>query len=170
MVAQPTPTFRADHVPAEGEPDQRVSSDERMWATAAHALSFIEGGILGPLVLYLIKKETSPFVAFHSLQSLYFGLAMLVGSLVTFITIIGPIVLAVIYWVYEIIACIKAYNGEWYRLPIVGNWAMNSHPIPAVWPPPGTYQQPPAWGPQGPAQQPQPPQGPPPPEQPPPQG
>jgi hypothetical protein len=148
MAAAQYPGFRPDHVPAEGEPDQRVSNDERLWATGSHALSFIEGGILGPLVLYLVKKEQSPFVAFHALQSLYFGLAMLVLSLVTLITIIGPVAVAVAYWVFEIMACVKAYNGEWYRLPIVGNWAMNSHPMPAVWPPPGAYP-PPGWAPQG---------------------
>jgi hypothetical protein len=137
MAAAPQPpTFRADHVPGDGEPDVRVSNDERLWATGSHALSFIEGGILGPLVVYLVKKETSPFVAFHALQSLYFGLAVLVATLVTFITIIGPLVIVVVYWVYEIMACVKAYNGEWYRLPFVGDWALRSHPIPALWPPP----------------------------------
>jgi uncharacterized Tic20 family protein len=163
----PQPGFRPDYVPADGEPDPRVSSDERLWATGAHAVSFIEGGILGPLIIYLVKKEHSPFVAFHGLQSLYFGLAMMVLMLVTFITIIGPIAVAVAYWVYEIMACVKAYNGEWYRLPVVGNWAMKTHPIPAVWPPPGAYPQQ-GWAPQGYAQQPPPQQ--PPADQAPPQG
>jgi uncharacterized Tic20 family protein len=123
-----------DAVPSEGQPDLRVSQDERTWAVVSHAVSFVEGGIIGPLIVYLVKKEQSPFVAFHALQSLYFGLAMLVAMLLTFITIIGPIALVVVYWVFEILACVKSYNGEWYKLPFVGEWALRSHPIPALYP------------------------------------
>jgi len=140
-----------DAVPAEGQPDMRVTNDERTWAVISHALSFVEGGIIGPLVVYLIKKEHSPFVAFHALQSLYFGLAFLVAFLVTFITIIGPFALVVLYWVFEILACVKAYNGEWYKLPLIGNWAANTHPIPAVYPVQGIQAPPQAPPPQPPA-------------------
>jgi len=153
-AAQGPPPVQPTDVPAEGQPDLRVNNDERTWAVIGHAVSFVEGGIIGPLVVYLIKKEHSPFVAFHALQSLYFGLLMLVAMLITFITIIGPVILAVVYWVYEILACVKAYNGEWYKLPLVGKWAERSHPIPQVYPmagqppaqqpPAGYYQQPPA--------------------------
>ncbi len=138
---QYSPPFRPDVVPEDGQPDPRVSNEERLWATGSHAVSFVEGGIIGPLIIYLVKKDSSPFVAFHALQSLYFGLIFLVLMLVTFITIIGPIAVGVAYWVFEIIACVKAYNGEWYCLPLAGNWAMRTHPIPAVWPPPGMYVQ-----------------------------
>ena len=41
-------------------------------AAIAHGLTFFEGGIIGPLIVYVIKKDSSPFVAFHALQSLYF--------------------------------------------------------------------------------------------------
>ena len=135
-------------VPAEGQPDPRVSSDERTWAAVSQGLSFVEGGIVGPLVVYLIKKDKSPFVAFHALQSLYFGLAFMVLFLLTFITIIGPFAIWILYWVFEIIATVKAMNGEWYKLPIVGEWALRTHPVPAVYPvtappPPGYYYPPP---------------------------
>jgi uncharacterized Tic20 family protein len=149
-AAQQPPPVPPTAVPAEGQPDQRVSGDERTWAVISHAVSFVEGGILGPLVVYLIKKDHSPFVAFHALQSLYFGLAMLVTALLTAITLVGPVALAIVYLIYEIMACVKSYNGEWYRLPLVGKWAERSHPIPQVYPMPGTYQPQPGPGPQPP--------------------
>lgn len=121
------------------------TSDERTLALLAHALSFLEGGILGPLVLYFLRKEAmkvfpalkamedSPFVAFHSLQSLYFGLlfaalAVLIG-LPTFG--FGLIFLVPAYLLFELVACVKAQSGEWYRLPVVGDWAASQHPPPA---------------------------------------
>ncbi|MCC7534755.1 MAG: DUF4870 domain-containing protein [Deltaproteobacteria bacterium] len=92
----------------------------------AHGLTFIEGGFIGPLVLYLLKKKESDFVAFHALQSLAFtGLYFLL----TFLTcgLLG-LALVIPYVVFEIIACIRAYEGEWYELPIVGAWARRKHP------------------------------------------
>ncbi len=135
---QPQPSYAPPvdpaAVPAEGHQDPRVVSDERTWAAISHGLSFVEGGIIGPLVVYLIKKDKSPFVAFHALQSLYFGLVFLVLVMLTFITILGPIAVGILYWVFEILATVKSMNGEWYKLPIVGEWALRTHPMPAVYP------------------------------------
>ncbi len=105
-----------------GEP----SDDERMFGAAAHALSFLEGGLLGPLVIYLLKKDESEFVAFHALQSLYFGLAFL---LVTVLTCgLAAFVLVWPYLAYEGIASLRAYEGQWYELPLVGKRARARHP------------------------------------------
>lgn len=102
------------------------SEDERLFGAAAHGLSFVEGGVFGPLVVYLLKKNDSEFVAFHALQSLYFGLAFL---LVTFVTCgLGALVLVWPYLIYEGIAVLRAYEGQWYQLPIVGKHARARHP------------------------------------------
>ena len=115
------------------QPGGEISQDDRVMAGIAHALSFVEGGILGPLVLYFVKKDDSPFVAFHSLQSVYFGLAFLVGSIVT--CGFGAVLLVWPYMIYQAIAAFKAYEGEWYSLPLVGAYAMKSHPPPGYIPP-----------------------------------
>ena len=36
--------------------------------------------------------------------------------------------LVIPYLVFEIIAAIRANEGEWYTLPIVGDWALRRHP------------------------------------------
>jgi len=110
--------------------DPRISKDDKTLAILSHALSFVEGGIIGPLVIYLIKRNESPFVAFHALQSLYFGLLFIGASIVTLITCVGPIVCLIVYFVFEVIACIRASEGKWYKLPLAGTWAESSHPIP----------------------------------------
>ena len=122
---EPGPAFDPNEVV-----DDRITKDEKTLAIIAHALSFVEGGIIGPLIVYLVKRNESPFVAFHALQSLYWGLLFLGVTFVSIITCIGPIVCVIVYIVYEIIACIRASENKWYKLPLVGNWAMNSHPIP----------------------------------------
>lgn len=106
-----------------------LTKDESAWAMAAHALTFIEGGIIGPLVIYMVKKDTSPFIAFHALQSFYFGLVFLVVTLVT--CGVGGLLLIVPYFVFELIALREANAGRWYRLPLVGGWAWEKHPGPS---------------------------------------
>ena len=60
-----------------------VSIDERTWAMLAHLRTLVGyvfwiGAYLDPLVIYLVYKDKSSFVAFHALQSLVFQLAGLV--------------------------------------------------------------------------------------------
>jgi len=104
------------------------SKDECTLALIAHALTFVEGGVIGPLILYLVKKDESEFVAFHALQSLYFGLlAVALIAPISVITCGLGAVLVVPYIVFEIIACIEANKGSWYELPIVGAIALRTH-------------------------------------------
>lgn len=107
---------------------QGPSQDERVIAAVAHGLSFVEGGVMGPLIIYLLKKNESDFVAFHALQSLYFGLAFLALSLVT--CGIGAVVLVWPYLIFQAIAALRAYEGQRYELPLVGPVASARHPGP----------------------------------------
>lgn len=122
----------AGPAPGPGDPvGQRMdalSKDDRFMGMIAHALSFVEGGLIGPLIVYLIKKDESPFVAFHALQSFYFGLLFLIITVGT--CGIGAVVLLLPYLIYEFVALMKANDGRWYKLPIVGNWAWSRHPGP----------------------------------------
>ena len=109
-------------------PPTTPTSEERSLALVAHALTFVEGGIIGPLIIYLVKKDESPFVAFHALQSLYFGLlAALIVVPAAILTCGLGLVLLLPYLLYEIIACVEAWKGEWYELPLAGPLAMRSH-------------------------------------------
>lgn len=120
-----------------------LTSDERTWALAAHALTFVEGGVLGPLIVYLVKKDDSEFIAFHALQSLLFGLfftaiSVLFIAPLTFCTFgFGALLIFLVlpvYFGFELYAVVKANEGDWYMLPIVGPIALERHP-----PPPGTF-------------------------------
>ncbi len=113
--------------------DNNLTSDERTWAMLAHLLGLLTG-FLAPLIIYLVHKDRSRFVAFHSLQALYFQIAILLLWLILFciaVITLGfgailfpiPIVLSL---VFEIIATIRANQGEWYEIPVVGAMARSS--------------------------------------------
>ncbi len=60
-------------------------ADERQWAMFAHLsilLNLVTGflGVVAPLVIYMIYKDRSRYVAYHSLQSLIFQLVWWVGG------------------------------------------------------------------------------------------
>lgn len=120
------------------------SEEERTLALLAHGLSFVEGGVVAPLLLYIFRDSVydavykdrpgkqSEFVAFHSLQSLYFGLIFLAISLPVALLTCGWGLLFTLpfYFVYEVIACMQAHTGEWYELPFAGPLAAKVHPPP----------------------------------------
>jgi uncharacterized Tic20 family protein len=120
-----------------------LSADEKLWGMLAHLLTLlghvvVVGAYIAPLVIYLVYKDRSQFVAFHALQALFFQLlalavtiALMLFSVVTLgcgILLAAPleIALAIAVLVYAIIAAIQANNGVWYELPIVGRWARNT--------------------------------------------
>ena len=123
--------------------DGSLSADEKLWGMLAHLLTLlgyvvVVGEYIAPLVIYLVYKDRSRFVAFHALQALFFqllALAVSVALMLFFIVTLGlglllaaplEIALAIAVLVYTIIAAIQANNGVWYELPIVGRWARNT--------------------------------------------
>jgi uncharacterized protein len=111
------------------------TADERNLGMLCHLLGIITGytlglGFLGPLVLWLMKKDTSPFVDHHGKEALNFQLTVMLAifclGAVTFVLmffVIGVllipvlVVVGIIALVIEILACIAAHRGEWYRYP-----------------------------------------------------
>lgn len=85
-------------------------------------------GIVGGIVFYLTSKDS--FVRFHAMQSIMLSVAMIVvyigfmilGFLIPFIWILNWI-LWLGFFIVWIMAMIKAYQGERYKLPIIGDMA-----------------------------------------------
>lgn len=102
-----------------------ISQDDKTMAMLAHLLGIVTG-FVGPLVIWLIKKDQSKFVAYHAMQALFFQLALNIGMFVLGITIILAIA-APLIWVagivFAVIAGLAANRGEWYELPVVGKIA-----------------------------------------------
>ncbi|AKG91734.1 putative membrane protein [Geoglobus ahangari] len=86
------------------------------------ALSYVLGFLTG-IVFYLLEKD-SEFVRFHAMQSIvvFFSITIIQGVLM-FIPFLGWI-LSWLLWIFSIalwiVLIIKAYNGEKFKIPFVG--------------------------------------------------
>ena len=130
------------------------SLSDRQWAASAHFLALLlalmtawmvgVAGIVGAGIIYLLKRDDSPFAAEHAREAINFNLSMLLYSAAavaigvvlagaTVLTLgIGLIVtlpaglllvaaagaIAVMWLVCSLIAGFKAWNGEHYRYPL----------------------------------------------------
>jgi uncharacterized Tic20 family protein len=122
-MIEPTSQFESS-IPRE------AGSDSRGWAVAAHLTPWI-AGFLGPLIIWLAKKE-DPFVEEHARESLNFQLSLmlyffaLVMSLVLiiwipfwiFVWVPAFVGLGILGLVTNIVGAIRASNGEMYRYPL----------------------------------------------------
>jgi hypothetical protein len=100
-----------------------------MWAMLAHlsALSgFIIpfGSILGPLIIWLIKRDEMSFVNDQAKEALNFNISMTIYAMVSGVLIfvvIGIVLLPVVlvtWLVLAILAAVKANEGVAYRYPL----------------------------------------------------
>lgn len=101
-------------------PARTPTQDERTMAILAHILS-IFFWIFPALIIYLVRKDDSPFVASHARESLNFQITMTLLSIALAITLIGLLFLwvpAMIDLILCIVASIKASELKLYRYPI----------------------------------------------------
>ena len=96
-----------------------ATSEDRTWAMLSH-ISPILVGFIGPLVIWLIYKDKSPFVNDQAKEALNFQLAVMIAALVLTATCIGLILVPIVgigALVYSIIAGMEANKGVYYRYP-----------------------------------------------------
>lgn len=96
------------------------TSDEKTLALLAHVLTFIFP-LLAPLIIYLIKKDDSTFVASHARESLNFQITLIIVCFVLFITIVGIFLLwivGIIWTILVIVATVRASEGKLYKYPL----------------------------------------------------
>jgi uncharacterized protein len=110
-------------------------SEERTWAMLGHLSAFTAfitgiGCVIGPLIVWLIKRDTMPFAGEQAKEALNFNITVIIAAIglwiLTIITLgIGllltiPLGLALfVGWiVLTIVAAVKANNGESYRYPL----------------------------------------------------
>ena len=104
------------------------SAEERQWGLFAHLSALVGfiipfGSILGPLIIWQIKKNEMPFVDDQGKEALNFQitvfLAVIVSAILT-VVLIGFLLLLVVglgALVFTIIGGIKANEGVAYRYP-----------------------------------------------------
>lgn len=116
------------------------SAEERQWAMFAHlsailgalltgGWAFSIGCFLGPLIIWLVKKETMPFVDDQAKEALNFNITLAIVFAVLFLLTVLTlgigvlisfplyVIIGIAWLVFTIIAAIKANDGTAYRYP-----------------------------------------------------
>ncbi len=117
-------------------PTGGTQAEDRQWAMFGHlsALTGVftggVGNIVGPLVVWLVKKDTLPFAADQAKEALNFNITLLiVGVALTLLSIVTlglgliivipvAILLGIAWLVLTIMAGLKANEGVTYRYPL----------------------------------------------------
>ena len=108
----------------------QYSKDEQQWAMIAHLSALAGfvipfGNVIGPLVVWLIKKDTMPLVDQHGKEALNFQITVMIA---VFVCILLMLILIGIFLIFvvglgalvlTIIAAVKVANGELdYKYPL----------------------------------------------------
>lgn len=110
---------------------EEIRGEEKTWSMFAHLAAFVAmvplvpviGMVLGPLVVWLLKKDDMPLVAENGKRALNFNITMFIAycaALILCIILIGiPILfgLIIFHFIVTILAAIKASEGGVYEYP-----------------------------------------------------
>ncbi|WP_261131726.1 DUF4870 domain-containing protein [Bacillus sp. Marseille-Q3570] len=110
--------------------NSELSKEERNWGMYVHLAAFAGyltaalGFIIGPLLLWLLKKDEYAYVDYHGKEALNFQISFFIYGLVAgalMIILIGfallPIVV-ILHLIFMIIGTIRASEGNYYRFPL----------------------------------------------------
>lgn len=97
------------------------SKNENLMGALAYLLWFITG------IIFLLVEKKSGFVRFHAMQStILFGGLFVVNIALGFIPLLGwlaGLLLSLLGFVLWIVLMWKAFQGEMYKVPYIGNIA-----------------------------------------------
>lgn len=101
-----------------------VSNDDRLFAALIYVISFFTA-FIGPIIIWLLKKDSSEFVDYHGREYLNFLISYTIYGIIAGIAVvifIGFVLLPIVgiaAFVFTIIGAVKAYEGEYYRMPFI---------------------------------------------------
>lgn len=104
----------SDEIPA-----YPVTQDEKNLGLLSHIITLISS-FIAPLIIYILKKNESEFVAAHAKESLNFQITVVIACTICFISIIGILFLWVVgiyAFILVLVATIRASEGRLYKYP-----------------------------------------------------
>ncbi len=132
-----SPTVETAALPPPQPAAPAAERDARLWSSVCHVSALVGlllpsfGAVLGPLVIWLLKRHDHPMIVQHGKEALNFQLSMLLYSwalgligVATIIILIGFLflglaaLLGIVALVLAVWAAIKASNGEPYHYPL----------------------------------------------------
>ena len=103
------------------EPSSSTGLDPKLAGLLCYLLGWITG------IVFLVLEKEDAYVRFHAYQALgAFGALFVLSIAAGFIPLIGTLVgllLGPVVLILWIVLMVKAWHGERYKLPVVGDWA-----------------------------------------------
>jgi hypothetical protein len=127
------PTSPTPQAQAASTPSEAIPKEARTFAMLCHLITLAGyvipfGNIIGPLVLWLIKKDEMPFVDDQGKEALNFQITVTIAAVVLIVLSIVPfaicltfpvlLAIVVVDLIFVIIGTIKANDGHAYRYPV----------------------------------------------------
>jgi uncharacterized Tic20 family protein len=132
-------------------PQTLAPGDERTWGMLAHLSTLLNlatgfGGPIAALVIYLIYKDRSRFVAYHALQAMvfqliwWFGGGVLIGVMWAIVGMLSAILVGIVLIpfailctpvfallplgaiIYGIVGAVQTSQGQDFKYWLVGDW------------------------------------------------
>lgn len=106
-----------------------TEKEERLWAAGCHLAALagyfipIIGNILGPLIVWMLARDKSPFINEQGKESINFQITMSIAAFVAFLLIFVAVgvflmpIIALVDLILIIIAAVTVYQGKAYRYP-----------------------------------------------------
>ena len=106
-----------------------ANKDEKTLGIVCHLLAFAGlavpfGNILGPLILWLVKRADSPYLDAVGKEVVNFNISWAIYAAVAFITVFAVVgflllpLVCLLWLIFVIMAAIKASEGKLHRYPL----------------------------------------------------
>ncbi len=108
---------------------EEIPGEARQWAMACHLIALVGligngvGFVLGPLIVWLLKRDDHPFIDEQGKESLNFQITMFIVLFISFlltlifIGFVLLIIVALVMTIFPIIAAIRVTDSVHYRYP-----------------------------------------------------
>lgn len=110
-----------DDEPVKEERETSSGLDQNLAGLLCYLAWFVTG------IIFLVIEKENRFVRFHAMQSIMTSVILFVANIVlTAIPLFGwafGLLLTPLYLILWIFMMWKAYQGEWFKLPVVGDMA-----------------------------------------------
>ena len=136
-------------------PQTMAPGDERTWGMLAHLSTLLNlvtgfGGPIAALIIYLVYKDRSRFVAYHAMQAMvfqliwWFGGGVLIGLMWAIVGALSAIIIGIVLipvaavitpllalmpvgaLIYGIVGAVQTNQGQDFKYWLVGDWVRGS--------------------------------------------
>jgi hypothetical protein len=125
-------SFEQPQTVQESPGSKEINKDARMWGMICHLAGLgglipivpVIGSIIGPLIVWQIKKDEFGFVNDQGKEAVNFQISILIYAIVSALlcfACVGFVLLPAVYifdLIFLLIAAVKANDGEHYRYPL----------------------------------------------------